>query len=220
LLENAFIFEKIQGMDRILPSIVKKLNKTVEDIYLSLASGELSTTDIINLSNLKPEEPKSIFQLIRKKPAKVEESNNPISGLVMGVAVSFAKCCNPIPGDKIIGILYAGKGVTIHMAECNVCAQSAVEKIFNLNWNNSENQKQYISKIKLICQTDNSAILKIIQHMLEQNVGLVNLQVKKIDQFFNDVLCDVEVPNLHTLNSLIKLLQSEKLIYSVARAKL
>jgi GTP pyrophosphokinase len=220
LLENAFIFEKIQGVEKILPSIAEKLDKTIEGIYLSLASGELSTTDIINLSNLKPEEPKSIFQLIRKKSAKVEEPKSPISGLVMGVSVNFAKCCNPIPGDKIVGILYTGKGVTIHMSECNVCAQSAVEKIFNLNWNNAENQKQYMSKIKLICQTDSSAILKITQYMQQQNIGLVNLQVKKIDQFFNDIVCDVEVPNLHTLNLLISSLQSEKLIYSVARARL
>jgi GTP pyrophosphokinase len=220
ILERAFIAQNIQGMDQIIPSLAQKLGKTIDNLYLSLACGEIAAEDIIDLSNLKPKEPKSLFHFIKNKVSLKQDELSPISGLVAGVQISFAKCCNPIPGDNIVGVVYPSRGVTIHTGECQVCNQSAVEKIFNLNWNNANNNMLYISKIKIICEFENSIVLKIINHMTECNIHIINMQVKKIDQFFNDIICDVEVSNLAALNHLINLIKNEKAIYSIARAKI
>jgi guanosine-3',5'-bis(diphosphate) 3'-pyrophosphohydrolase len=219
LIENAFLSSKIQGFDKVLPNIAAKLQKNIQALYLSVGLGEISAEEIINLSNIKPQETRSIFQLIRKKSETSKTYKIPISGLVPGILVNFAKCCNPIPEDKIIGIVYTGKGVTIHVSECKIALQLQpnTEKIFNLSWDNSEEKIQYVCRIKIISHADNHIISTITGHMSKYNVHLINLQLKKIDQFFNEVMCDVEVLNLSTLNNLMNSLKSEKLVYSIAR---
>jgi GTP pyrophosphokinase len=219
LIENAFLSAKIQNFDKIIPNIAVKLKKNIDDLYLGVSLGEISASEVVNLSNVKPKETRSIFQLIKNstKPAH----DFPILGLIPGILINFAKCCNPIPGDKIIGIVYTGKGVTIHVRECKVAHQSqpGAEMIHNLSWGSQEGSIKYSCKLKIITHSDNHAISMISSHMLKYDANMLNLQVKKIDRFFNDILCEVEILDLSTLDNLINSLRSEKLVYSVARAR-
>ena len=56
--------------------------------------------------------------------------------------------------------------------------------------------------------------------MSDHKIGLINLEVKKLDEFFNDIICSIEVLKLDNLNNLISSLQSEKLIYAVSRIRI
>ena len=61
----------------------------------------------------------------------------PITGLVPGMAYSFAGCCHPVPGDDIVGIVTTGKGVTIHGRECQTLTGFAAtpERFIDVDWN-------------------------------------------------------------------------------------
>jgi GTP pyrophosphokinase len=220
LIENAFLSAKISNFDKALDNIALKLNKSREELYLNVGIGQIPTSEIVNLSNLKPLEPKSIFRLSK---ARDDSSSHkvPISELIPGILVHFPKCCNPIPGDQIIGIVYTGKGVTIHTNECKIGLQlqSSTEKIFNLSWDTSDSQTRYNCKIKMITHSDNNIISIITSQMARYNINLINLQIKKIDQFFNEINCDIEVNNSDALNNLIQSLKTEKLVYSIIRAR-
>ena len=220
LVENAFLAAKISNQEKALDNAASKLNKTREELYLSVGIGKIPTGEVINLSNLKPSEPKSIFRLNKAKN-DISSQKALVSGLIPGIVVHFPKCCNPIPGDQIIGIIYTGKGVTIHTHECKIGlhTKDSSEKISNLKWDSSDNQTHYNCKIKMIAHSSNSIISTITSQMARENINLINLQIKKIDQFFNEITCDVEVTHVDTLNNFIQLLKMEKLVYSIIRAR-
>ena len=72
-----------------------------------------------NLKN-SPKSTGKIFSLGRSRK-KIKNLNNhsvPINGLIPGLAVHFAKCCYPLPGDRIVAIATTGKGVTVHTIDC------------------------------------------------------------------------------------------------------
>jgi guanosine-3',5'-bis(diphosphate) 3'-pyrophosphohydrolase len=218
LVENALLSERISNFDKTLGDITSKLNKTREELYLGIGSGEISIKEITSSLNLKSEEPKLIFKLNKPKSNSAIHKV-PISGLVPGIVIHFPKCCNPIPGDKIIGIIYTGKGVTIHTHECRIALQeqSNTEKIFNLSWDSKNNQVRYNCKIKIIAHSDSSVISIITSQMARDDINLTNLQTKKMDQLFNEIVCDIEIANVKILNNFIQLLKMEKLIYSITR---
>ena len=60
----------------------------------------------------------------------------PITGLVAGMAVHYAGCCHPLPGDRIVGIVTTGKGVTIHTKDCQTLESFAAtpERFIDVDW--------------------------------------------------------------------------------------
>src|SRR5690606_38950886 len=60
----------------------------------------------------------------------------PISGLIPGMAMHFANCCHPLPGDRIVGIVTTGKGVTIHTIDCDTLEMfaDAPERWLDVAW--------------------------------------------------------------------------------------
>src|SRR3546814_1151545 len=55
----------------------------------------------------------------RARQGKGRETSVPIKGLIPGMAVHYAHCCHPLPGDRIVGIVTTGKGVTVHTIDCD-----------------------------------------------------------------------------------------------------
>lgn len=218
LLEGAFLAAKIQGMENIIPSAAIRLNKTIDDLYLSVAKGEILAEEILELVEIKKQKSNTFFKLIRGK--KIDSLKLPISGLVPGVLIHFAKCCHPIAGDKIVGIVNSGKGVTIHISDCKSANHLSHQQKFNLNWQGDNENYQYITKIRLIAKSDPHVMSIIAAKMSDHKIGLINLEVKKLDEFFNDIICSIEVAKLDNLNNLIASLQSEKLIYAVSRIRI
>jgi GTP diphosphokinase / guanosine-3',5'-bis(diphosphate) 3'-diphosphatase len=118
-------YKKLQG-SAVLAQVIRESGfKKAEDFYLALGSGKLQPGQIVNkvIQRLKTEEVAEEEAV----PLKAPKARHATSSENVGIAVSgiddvlvrLAKCCTPLPGDKIVGYVSLGKGITIHREDCS-----------------------------------------------------------------------------------------------------
>jgi GTP pyrophosphokinase len=117
-------YRKLQGSS-VLAGVIRELGfKKAEDFYLALGSGKVGAGHVVNkvLQRLKTDEV-AAEPAVTRKPAKAK---SPVAGETMGIVVPgvpdvlvrLAKCCTPVPGDRIVGYISLGRGITIHREDC------------------------------------------------------------------------------------------------------
>jgi len=118
-------YKKLQG-SAVLAQVIRETGfKKAEDFYLALGSGKLQAGQIVNkvIQRLKTDEVAEEETIPLKAPkARHAVSSDNLGITVRGVEdvlVRLAKCCTPVPGDKIVGYVSLGKGITIHREDCS-----------------------------------------------------------------------------------------------------
>jgi guanosine-3',5'-bis(diphosphate) 3'-pyrophosphohydrolase len=118
-------YRKLQGSSVLAQVIRESGYKKAEDFYLALGSGKLQASQIVNkvIQRLKTEEVAEPETVPLKTPRSREAVASGNVGIVVrgvdDVLVRLAKCCTPVPGDKIVGYVSLGKGITIHREDCS-----------------------------------------------------------------------------------------------------
>ena len=118
-------YRKLQGSSLLAQVIRETGYKKAEDFYLALGSGKLQADQIVNkvIQRLKTEEVAEEEAVPLKAPkARHAVASENLGIVVRGVddvLVRLAKCCTPVPGDKIVGYISLGKGITIHREDCS-----------------------------------------------------------------------------------------------------
>ena len=147
---------------------INKLFKTLkinnmDDLYLSLGALRYTPTYIINLIT---EEKQSMNDLMLERvnnnlEIKENYKNDIIVDGVDNIKVSVAKCCNPVPGDEIIGYITKGEGIIVHKKSCpNII--NIDTRLIDVDWNSSNSDKLFIARIRVMTDTTNNHILDIV----------------------------------------------------------
>jgi GTP pyrophosphokinase len=118
-------YRKLQGSS-VLAQVIRETGfKKAEDFYLALGSGKLQASQIVNkvIQRLKTEQVAEEEAVTLKAPKERSAVSSDNVGInvrgVSDVLVRLAKCCTPVPGDKIVGYISLGKGITIHREDCS-----------------------------------------------------------------------------------------------------
>ena len=124
-----------------------------------------------------------------------------ISG-VDNVLVRFASCCNPLPGEPIVGYITRGRGVTIHRIDCHNVKNFEDERLLQVSWEGAE-EKPYPAKIRIKCRNEMGMLGKICNMLAEQDVNIDSGSFEsKVDK--TSVLeFTVEVKDLNQLYSVL-----------------
>jgi GTP diphosphokinase / guanosine-3',5'-bis(diphosphate) 3'-diphosphatase len=141
-------YKKLQGSS-VLAQVIRETGfKKAEDFYLALGSGKLQANQIVNkvIQRLKTDEVAEEETVPLKAPKARHTVASENLGInvrgVDGVLVRLAKCCTPVPGDKIVGYVSLGKGITIHREDCsNVKAlRRNPERFTTVSWSGGASQ--------------------------------------------------------------------------------
>ncbi|HWQ47060.1 MAG TPA: TGS domain-containing protein, partial [Longilinea sp.] len=189
--------------------------KNLEEMFVALGCGDLSIGRIINKLS-ETEKNQDILELHTAGEIKPSHTAVTVLGL-KGILTNIAKCCNPVPGDEIVGYITRGRGATIHRRDCpNILRMRENERLVKVTW--GEPQKTYpisvqikaydraglMSDISTIL-TNESINLQDINMKLSHNLATVNmvLEVGDISQL-SRVLTRIEnLPNVmeaHRMN--------------------
>ena len=220
-------FEKLgkEILKKILLDIDKKATKktlrflvqffnysSYKSFYIALGRGEINSNLI-----LKSMSPKTANIEIQK----IDKNNKlPIIGFTKGLALNIAECCNPLPGEGIVGILNEGKGINVHSMDCNTLERFSdfPELWHELIWDRSKEQKYLlISKIKLTIQNTIGTLHKVTTCSLKINVNIVDVKVEKREEDFFELVLSVQVKDNKHLNDLIVALRLEEEVYKIER---
>ena len=164
---------------------------------------------------------KTLEQLSKEKVHKEKPSQNGV--IVKGIdncLVKLSKCCNPVPGDEIIGYITRGRGVSVHRTDCvntkNLLNES--DRIIDVYW--SDNKKTTYSVDIEIYANDRAGLLADIINVLGINkckIMAVNSKATKEKIAMTELT--VEVENIEQLNDVLKALRKIDSIYEVKRKK-
>jgi GTP pyrophosphokinase len=160
--------------------IISRFNyKTFEDLLIAIADGKLSPLKVINV--LKPEEniekleDKSTLSDYSTKDLYIEIDN------INNVMSFLAKCCNPIPGDDVIGVVTKGKGIAVHNKSCKNVKQiieNQPERIINIKWKN--NLDKYIARIKVLTEDKPGVLASISNTIASENSNIKSVKVENL----------------------------------------
>ena len=155
---------------------------------------------------------------VLKKP-HLQESMK-IKGVVSGMAIHYAHCCHPLPGERIVGIVTTGKGITVHALDC-----FALEKFNEMHevWLEISWDREGVSfhKGSLVTVLSNEpGSLADVTRIISLNDGNIsNIQVVSRDLDFYKFNIDLEVRNLSHLNQIIAAIRLSHFVESVQRGK-
>ena len=226
ILQKTFRQEGKPFNDKIFEPALKKFNvMSVEDLFSLVGEGIHSAREAYLA--LYPEE-KSTGQALptpeqMARPQKIGKSSGhalPIKGLIPGMALHFAKCCHPLPGDRIVGLVTSGKGVTIHTQDCEVLQGFAdqPERWLDVSWDSGhETVDKHISRLLVVIANEPGSLGSLSTVIGKANSNITNLRITARNTDFFDIVVDVEVKDTNHLSEIMAALRATPVINSVER---
>ncbi len=134
-----------------------------DDIYASIGNNKMTASSVIHLL-YKKEEPEEKKKVSVTKNDKTDRNTDIIVAGIDHIKVNLANCCNPIPGDDIIGYITKGNGITVHRSNCHNLAMLE-ERCVPVYWNQTPNQKRFLTTILVYSNTSTNHLLDLMQHI-------------------------------------------------------
>ena len=237
-LAKAFRQEGVDGSEKALEPALKHFKFTsVDDLYVAVGNASVGPKDVVHAAYPELRQSARAPRMLLGLPAKPggargpgagvgstgEDSGVAITGLISGMNVHYAGCCHPLPGDRIIGIVATGKGVTIHQADCQMLESfaSTPERFLEVDWNRNPDTKMglYTGRLSVIAANRPDALANLTNAINKHEGVLSNLKILNRQQEFCEVLVDVEVRDLRHLNILMAGLRAASGISQIDRAR-
>lgn len=193
--------------------IANAMNYTEPDeLFAALGYGETTLNKITNRIK-KPED--AAAPLIN--PSRAKKSKNDIVGLE-GMLYSFAKCCTPIPGEPIVGVVTRSKGVSIHRIDCACLDGIPEERIMNISWADQHLNKTYVASIRVDMQDKQGILRDLMIQVTECNTNIAYANIKSLPaKKIGIAEMGIEVDNINRLKDVIAKLQQIPEVISVKR---
>ncbi len=201
---------------------------TVEDMYASIGFGAISPVKIISriLEEYRKEHNEENIEekleaLSRTKPnvSKVSKSGIIVKG-IDNCLVKLSKCCNPLPGDNIVGYITKGRGVSVHRSDCTNIGDLLTEenRIIDVAWFD-DTKASYNVDIEIYANDRSGLLADIIHALSEQKAKLMAVTSKANKERIALTEITVEVENTDELNKLLKAVRKVDSVYEVKRRK-
>ncbi len=196
--------------------------KQVDDLFSAVGHGRITARQVLRKllpkEELKPEERKA-----QERPTaalvKPKDSSDAISIKgVDGVLIRYAQCCNPLPGDPIIGYISRGLGVTIHTQDCPNVANMEVERLLDVSWGGQEESKVLPARIKVVCKNQRGVLGQVSGLLAKEGVNIDSGQFNSGVDGMTELDFVIEVKTTTQLYAIIDKLRKLDAVHEVVRA--
>jgi GTP diphosphokinase / guanosine-3',5'-bis(diphosphate) 3'-diphosphatase len=131
--------------------------------------------------------------------------------------INFGKCCNPVPGDPIIGFVSKGRGVVIHRSDCNNVAKLVEKEDRNIDVKWAFNaERRFVAKLNMVSENHRGFLKDVTNSLAKMNSNIISVNMKVEDTLVRNIM-SVEVFNTSHLNRIINKVRQLKGVISVDR---
>jgi GTP pyrophosphokinase len=135
-----------------------------------------------------------------------------------GIAVHFAECCHPIPGDKIVAVLVPQKGLMVHMVNCDQCGEIPIGSFIKVKWNKDDNSESTFSaRLRIVLLNKTESLLIIMNIISSNGASITNIRVEHRSIDFFDILVDIRINSVEHLGEVQAALRTSGNVRSVYR---
>ncbi len=224
IVQKAFRQQGHDFSERPLQSVLTQFNcAAVEDLYVAVGEGLATGREVANAVFPQPPEDKNkVVPLNRaRRRGGGRDMAVPIRGLIPGMALHFAGCCHPLPGERIVGIVTTGKGVTIHTIDCDTLGSFAdePERWLDVAWSSDEAEAGHIGRINVTIANEPGNLGSLTTAIGKQGGNITNLKITNRSTDFFEIMVDIEVGDVKHLSTIIAALRATPVINSVERAR-
>lgn len=212
-LERGYELEALMQKQWLDVIMKRYLLSSIEDLYASVGYGGYSVSQILS----------KLIDFYRKDQKSKAEMNNVGTNngdiIVQGYEneiIRIAKCCNPVPGDEIIGYISQGKGVSIHRKSCTNLKHIEKEKLINAEWG-KQISSQYVIALKIETLNTAGLLAEITRYVsdLKLSIAHLNARVDKHDRGIIDI--SISANNMEEIDMLKEKIGSIKDVDKVYR---
>ena len=212
----------------INPMLERYKYKSLEEMYAAVGFGAITANRIIarmlieyrkeHKEETKIEE--KIEELSTGKKGTQKASNSGI--IVKGIdncLVKLSKCCNPLPGDEIIGYITKGRGVSVHRKDCTNVSDLLKEenRIIDVKWYNDEKKSSYTVDIEIFANDRDGLLVDIMKKINDSKVKLLGINARATKERIAITDATIEIDSLESLNQLTRELRKVDSVYEVNR---
>ncbi len=199
-----------------LPEKLKR--KNIQELYSAIGEGQIARIEIIrelfpdnNQLSSRQKDESGAFETI--------QNEIPLKGLTSGVSVTYASCCNPLPGEKIVGIQLPVGGIAIHAADCMELEQyvDQPDRWIDLKWDEESINNKYISRVDVTCINKPGVLAELANLCAKAEANIYNVRIKGKGRDFCKITMDLEVQNIQHLRKVEQHLRTSEFTSSVKR---
>ncbi len=202
---------------------------TLDDAYAAIGFGAISPLKIITrlLEEYKKENKDIEIEKTIEELKQVKLDNRPRSSkngiIVKGIEnclVKLAKCCNPLPGDDIVGYITRGRGVSIHRADCVNCRNliNNEQRLIDVSWE-KEVKASFVTELTVYANDRVGLLADITIALNEIKANILSANAKTNPNRVAIITIGFEVESTDKLNKIIKVLRKVDSVYEVQRSK-
>jgi len=197
----------------------------LESLFACVGYGKIQVTDIIK--KVAPEKKTVMAQLqkfsIKGVIGRIRGGRKLQGGPLIvssnqDLLITFAECCSPLPGDRIVGYITQGQGISVHLARCPSLLNVDKERMIDVAWDEGKEVTRSV-RIMVLCRNEKGMLADMTGAILASDANISGAQIKTIPD--NKSLCtfDVEVRDIKHLKTIIDALSKIKKVIKVKRVK-
>lgn len=228
ILKHSFEQEEREYTKKAITSAAKKLNLKGGSaiVFEKVGSGELSDRKVLeivfpSLKNKNESKGAGSIVVDTKKTHKAGDNQLPIRGLTPGLDVHISKCCHPLPGDRIVGIVVEGKGIMVHTIDCealDVYAETP-EDWLDLSWSPPEDSIDiFVGRVDMLLKHQTGALASVLALVAQDDANISNVKFNERSADVFRIELDLEVRDAKHLSDVITALRASKFVSSIDRA--
>jgi GTP pyrophosphokinase len=187
--------------------------KTTDELFIALGNGDLAFNKVIRQFAVAPE----AEDILTANAPKSDPSSTNIVEVVglKGMLSTMARCCNPMPGDQIVGFITRGRGATIHRQDCpNILNSSDRERLLQVDWGHVERTYPVPIKVKAY---DRQGLMNDISSLLsDEGINIADVSVNTHRSFANLSII-IEVKDLAQLSRILARIENVPNVLEAAR---
>lgn len=198
----------------------------LEDIYGAVGYGGIASAYVLSrlLEEQRKAETPALPKVTEVSHEEVQKQlGKPTHGVYVkgesGMLVRFARCCNPVPGDEIIGYITRGRGVTVHKADCPNVTSNEQERMVEVSWADTEAGAEFNASINIIAYDHVSLLGELALYIGKMDIPIVAVSAKRDEKKKTSVITMViQVKSKEQLDGMFKQLHKRSDIIEVYRA--
>lgn len=220
--------EKSGQMDQALKDFSLR---SLEELYVGIGYGRFNLDQVLSKlisreeldakkAKMKVEEQESFLKKAIKSASRKGEARNAI--IVEGVddiLIRFARCCNPVPGENIVGFITRGRGVTVHQSSCPRALDTDNERRIDVSWNKTlAAPVKRAVRVRVLAQDESGLLALMSQTITGCGVNIASANIRTTKDKKAIAVFEVEVGNMDQLNKVISALEAKKGVIAVERS--
>ena len=210
LARAAFDHVGKKASDKALRTAAKMLGLADEnDLLARLGSAEMPARRVVE----------TLYPELAQAVADVVDAKRPVMGLTADQTFKRAQCCQPVPGERIVGITYRGQGVVVHAIDCPALEdlEDQTQRWVDLHWHSGRHAPVYTIALDVTISNDAGVLGRICTLIGEQKANISDLRFTDRKPDFYRLIIDVDLRDVEHLHMVMTALEAETDVAQIAR---